>query len=67
MTNTKPVKRGRPPKLDTFSEALTPVRATLEKNAIYKEAAASEGLSLSMRLKTAAKEKLSIKQAPKEK
>jgi len=66
MTNSKPAKRGRPPKADSSSEVLPPVRVTPEQKEIYKAAAKSEGLSLSAWLKRAAQEKLSQQQASEE-
>jgi len=69
MTNPKPAKRGRPPKADSSSEVLPPVRVTPEQKEIYRyrAAAKSEGLSLSAWLKRAAQEKLSHQQASEEK
>jgi predicted HicB family RNase H-like nuclease len=58
MKKTKPVKRGRPPKLHSSSEVLPPVRVTPEQKKTYKKAAESAGLSLSAWLKNAADEKL---------
>ena len=67
MTNSKPVKRGRPLKSDTSSEVLPPVRVTPEQKEVYRAAAKSEGITLSAWLKKAAHEKLTQRQAPKEK
>ena len=58
MTNSKPVKRGRPPKQHSLSEVLPPVRVTPEQKESYKKAAELEGLSLSAWLKKAADENL---------
>lgn len=58
MNKTKPVKRGRPPKLNSSSEVLPPVRVTPEQKMTYKKAAELAGLSLSAWLKKAADEKL---------
>jgi len=54
MKNTKPLKRGRPPKLHSSSEVLPPVRVTPEQKETYRKAAESVGLSLSAWLKNAA-------------
>jgi predicted HicB family RNase H-like nuclease len=57
MTNTKPLKRGRPPKDKNSSEVLPPVRVTPEQKVTYKKAADLAGISLSAWLKKAADEK----------
>jgi hypothetical protein len=59
MTKSSPSKRGRPPKPDSASEVLPPVRVTPEQKETYKEAAKFVGLSLSAWLKEAAEDKLS--------
>lgn len=58
MKNIKPLKRGRPPKLNSSSEVLPPVRVTPEQKETYRRAAESVGLSLSAWLKNAAEEML---------
>jgi len=58
MTNSKPLKRGRPPKQHSSSEVLPPVRVTPRQKETYKKAAELAGLSLSAWLKKAADEKL---------
>lgn len=58
MTNSNPLKRGRPPKQRSSSEVLPPVRVTPQQKIIYKKAAELAGLSLSAWLKKAADEKL---------
>lgn len=57
MINTKPLKRGRPPKDKNSSEVLPPVRVTPEQKDTYKKAAELAGMSLSAWLKKAADEK----------
>ena len=59
MIKSKISKRGRPPKIDSFSDVLPPIRVTPDQKASFKEAASAAGLSFSAWLKEAAEEKLS--------
>lgn len=55
----RPLKLGRPPKSDSASEVLPPIRVTAEQKKTYRDAAKFAGLSLSAWLKEAAEDKLS--------
>lgn len=49
MTTDKP--RGRPPKSNSASETLSPIRVTTEQKALYKQAAEKANLSVSAWIK----------------